>query len=46
MKRTQRHVPVMITHKKSAPQVYNLYRLQLINLDTIYKYLRHSKETG
>ena len=36
---------VIITHKKSTFSIYNLYKLQLMNLDTIYKYLRHFKET-
>ena len=36
----------MITYKKSTPQVYNLYELQLINLDIIYKFLEHFKKTG
>ena len=34
----------MITHKKSAPQISNLYELQSTNLDTIYRYLRWFKE--
>ena len=34
-----------LTHKKSTPQVYNLYELQLMKLDAIYKYLKYFKET-
>ena len=36
---------IMITYKKSTPQVYNLLRLKLMNLDKTYKYLKHFKET-
>ena len=35
----------MIAHKKSTPQVHDLYELQLMNLDTIYEHLEHFKET-
>ena len=38
-------MPVIITHKKSAPQICNLYKLQLMNLDIFYKCLKHFKET-
>ena len=38
-------MPVIITHKTSTPQVHNLYELQFINLDTIYRCLRCFKET-
>ena len=37
---------IVMTHKKSAPQIYDLYELQLMNLDTTQEYLRHFKETG
>ena len=37
---------IIMTHKKSAPQAHNLYELQPINLDTIYRHLTHFKETG
>ena len=36
----------MMTHKKSALQICDSYKLQSINLDTIYKHLEHFKETG
>ena len=36
---------MMITHKKSTPQVYDSYKLQSINLDAIYKNLECFKET-
>ena len=35
----------MMTYKKSTPQVHNLYELQFMNLDTIYRCLRCFKET-
>ena len=37
-------MPVMMTHKKSTLQIYNLYELQIINLDSIYKCLKYFKE--
>ena len=36
---------IIMTHKKSKPQAYDLYKLQLINLDTIYKCLECFKDT-
>ena len=35
---------IMITYKKSASQTLNLYKLQSINLNATYRYLRHFKE--
>ena len=46
MKKTQQHVLIMIAHKKSALQICDLYKLQSMNLDTIYKNLGCFKETG
>ena len=37
---------VIVTHKKSTPQVCDPYELQSINLDTIYRHSRYFKETG
>ena len=39
-------MPVVVTHKKSSPQVHDSYELQLINLNTTHKCLKHFKETG
>ena len=38
-------MPVMMTYKKSTPLVCDLYKLQPINLDATYRYLRHFKKT-
>ena len=46
MKRTQQHVPVVIDHKKSTPQVCDLYKLQSIDIDATQECLRCFKETG
>ena len=37
---------IMMTYKKSTPQVHDLYKLQLIDLDTTQEYLRYFIETG
>ena len=38
-------MPVIVAHKKSAPQVHDLYELQSMNLDLIYRHSEHFKET-
>ena len=38
-------MPVIMTHKKSAPQVHDLYKLQSMNFDTIYEHSEYFKET-
>ena len=45
MKKTQQHMSMLITYKKSTPQVHNLYKIQPMNLDTIYECSEQFKET-
>ena len=45
MKRNKQHAPVIVTHKKLMTIYYDLYKLQLMNLDTTHRCLEWFKET-